>query len=651
MTADQQFPAQRQTAANAAGAHTAASSTGAANLTASNTRADGQPLGVDHFGRVHMVGIGGAGMSVVARLLAARAREGVPGLRVQGCDAALGPAALALAQEGIEVYAGHGASHVVDASGAVLVDTLVVSSAIKESNPDLRAARDHKVQVLHRSQALASVMAQTTGVAVAGAHGKTTTSAMLATVLRVMGADPSFAIGGVLRQLAADGSVEVIPGGHLGTGPVLVAEADESDGSFLNYRPTYSLVLNVEPDHLDHYGSAEAFEQAFDAFAHRIVPGGALIACADDPGAARTAARYAASGGQAYTYGTGALRESDQPETESGAVRPDTEPDTARLGIARHVVIDQIVTSAQGSSARLTGGPLGLDPVTITLTVPGVHNLLNATAAVMTAALITGQAQQAAAAISHFGGTGRRFELRGTVQVHGAHHQGVQARERQAQKAQTQPLQTQLVHAQETQASAVGEAQGSTACPQRAASIRVVDDYAHHPTEVEALLKAARTFAGPGRVLVLFQPHLFSRTRTFARQFAQALSLADAVVVTGIYPARELAADFPDVTATTITDLMDGQGWAIEDRMQAARHIAGLAQPSDVVFTVGAGDVTNLAQDIVTIVQARWDTDASLRSDSDSGCHGDAGSHGDPHTHGASGNCCTSGSHGAQVVS
>ncbi|TGJ94560.1 UDP-N-acetylmuramate--L-alanine ligase, partial [Actinotalea fermentans ATCC 43279 = JCM 9966 = DSM 3133] len=245
------------------------------------------PLTLGDLGSVHLVGIGGAGMSVVARLLVAR------GVRVQGSDARDSAVVEALRADGVTVHVGHEAGNVVGA------DTLVLSSAVRPDNPELVAAHTAGLRVLHRSQALAALMALGRSVAVAGAHGKTTTSAMVATTLRSAGLDPSFAIGGSV--ITSDGAV---PGGHLGSGDVVVAEADESDGSFLNYSPTIAVVLNVEPDHLDHYGSREAFEQAFVDFAQRIAPGGFLVACADDPGARALADVHRGAGGRVVTYGT-----------------------------------------------------------------------------------------------------------------------------------------------------------------------------------------------------------------------------------------------------------------------------------------------------------------------------------------------------------
>lgn len=453
----------------------------------------------EELGRVHLVGVGGAGMSAVALLLAAR---GVP---VSGSDARDSAVLAALRAAGVVVHVGHDAAHVGRA------DTLVVSSAIREANPELAAARERALRVLHRSVALASLMRDRRTVAVAGAHGKTTTSAMVAAVLTAAGLDPSYAIGA-----AIEGPV----GARSGTGDVFVAEADESDGSFLAYRPEVAVVTNVEPDHLDHYGTLAAFEAAFLAFAGRIVPGGHLVACADDAGSRRLAAHAAADGVAVITYGTA----------------PDA---VVRLG--------PWAPSGEGGSAELLDTRDGT-AVRIELQVPGAHNALDAAAALTAARLLGVPTDVAAAALAGFRGTGRRFEDRG--ERHG---------------------------------------------------VRVVDDYAHHPTEVAALLAAARGVAAGGRVLVLFQPHLYSRTRTFAGEFAAALGAADLVVVTDVYAARE--DPDPAVTGALVTDLMPpGRGRFVADRREAAAVVGAAARPGDLVLTVGAGDVTELAPLVLAAV-------------------------------------------------
>lgn len=451
-------------------------------------------------GRVHLIGVGGAGMSAVAALLAAR------GLEVSGSDAAatnLGP----LSAAGVVVHAGHDAA-LVDGAG-----TVVVSTAIRDTNPELVAARELGVPVLHRSRALAALMAGRRGVAVAGAHGKTTTSAMVAVALAHAGLDPSWAIGGTVT-----GSSEAVGGAHHGAGDVMVVEADESDRSFLAYRPDIAVVTNVEPDHLDHYGSREAFEAAFAEFAAQVT--GTLVVCVDDPGAARLAVTAARAGIAVRTYGT-----APSADVVVGPWHPD------------------------GSGGLATVTADGGAPVELRLGVPGAHNALNAAAAWTVARLLGVAGEVAAAGLAAFAGTGRRFEDRGV-----------------------------------------------------AAGVRVVDDYAHHPTEVAALLRAARAVAGHGRVLALFQPHLYSRTAAFAAEFAAALALADVVVVTDVYAAREDVD--PDVTGALITDRMDGRASFVADRQAAAHAIAAAAHAGDLVLTVGAGDVTTLGPVILADLAA-----------------------------------------------
>ncbi|MFC8191835.1 UDP-N-acetylmuramate--L-alanine ligase [Cellulomonas sp. NPDC057328] len=469
------------------------------------------PVPLADLGRVHLVGVGGAGMSAIAPLLASR------GLTVSGSDAHDGPALAGLRAAGVRVHVGHDAAHVDD------VDSLVVSSAVRASNPEVAAAQLRGLPVLHRSEALASLMAGRDAVAVAGAHGKTTTSAMIATALVHAGADPAFAIGGVVRS--AEGT---LGGSRHGDGP-FVAEADESDGSFLAYEPLVAVVTNVEPDHLDHYGSREAFEEAFVRFAARVRPGGLLVACADDPGAARLVASardgLRRRGADVVTYGVG-----QDADVHVGASRA---TDDGRWEV--------VLTPADGTG-----------PVTLRLRVPGAHMALDAAAAWCVLRRLGVASTDAATGLDAFAGTGRRFDDRGT-----------------------------------------------------AAGVRVVDDYAHHPTEVAALLTAARQVAGTGRVLALFQPHLFSRTRTFAAEFGAAFDLADAVVVTDVYAARE--DPDPAVTGALVADAVPTPGKArfVPDRVGAAHAVAALARDGDLVLTVGAGDVTELGPVVLAALEGR----------------------------------------------
>jgi len=476
------------------------------------------------LGRVHLVGVGGAGMSAIAGLLAAR------GLTVSGSDAKEGPALDGLRAAGVTVHVGHDAAHVED------VDSVVLSSAIRDSNPELARARERGLPVLHRSEALAALMAGRIGIAVAGAHGKTTTSAMVATALAAAGRedevlDPSYAIGGTV--LTPGGAT---PGYRTGAGEAFVAEADESDGSFLAYAPAVAVVTNVEPDHLDHYGTTEAFEAAFAAFADRVLDGGALVACLDDAGAARLVAevgeRLTRRGVRVLTYGT---------DASIGDLGPD-------------LVVGPVVAAGGTWRTTLTSRSAEVPGADLELAVPGEHNAANAAAAYLAAWAVGADPAAVAAGLGEFRGTGRRFEDRGT-----------------------------------------------------AGGVRVVDDYAHHPTEVAALLRTARGVAGDGAVHVLFQPHLYSRTRTFAAEFGAALDLADTVVVTDVYAARE--DPDPEVSGDTIVQRVPTPGRArfVADRHEAARVVAAGAAPGDLVLTVGAGDVTELGAVVLAALAGAGD--------------------------------------------
>jgi UDP-N-acetylmuramate--alanine ligase len=462
------------------------------------------------LGRVHFVGIGGAGMSGIARILLAR---GVP---VSGSDAKDSAGLAALRALGAQVHVGHDAGHLAHLGAG---DTVVVSSAVRESNPELAAARAAGLSVLHRSQALAAVMLGRRGVAVAGTHGKTTTTAMVTVALQHCGADPSFAIGGELAEGGANA--------HDGSGDVFVAEADESDGSFLLYHPLVAIVTNVEPDHLDHYGTPEAVAAAFDAFCDSVQPGGVIVACADDPGSARMAARAKErrSDVEVITYGFGDL----------GVLPGGTD---THVDIGADGAVELLVGCSEAGSMRLQ--------------VPGRHNVLNAAAAFTAVGWLGFPFAAVAEGLAGFTGTRRRFETRGVV-----------------------------------------------------AGVAVVDDYAHHPTEVEAVLRAAREVVTGGRVIAVFQPHLYSRTRIFAAEFGAALGLADEVVVMDVYAAREDPE--PGVSGALVADavpLPRERVAYVPSWSAVAAEVAGRARPGDLVLTIGAGDVTMLAPQIIAALAA-----------------------------------------------
>jgi UDP-N-acetylmuramate--alanine ligase len=470
-----------------------------------------EPAAVGELGRVHFVGIGGAGMSGIARILLAR------GVAVSGSDAAPSDLLDELAALGAVIHLGHDGANV---GGA---DTLVVSSAIRPDNPELTEARRRGIRVLHRAAALGSAMLGRRGIAIAGTHGKTTTTSMLTTILRGCGADPAYVIGGILAETglgAADGS-----------GAEFIAEADESDGSFLMLSPQAAVVTCVEADHLDNYGSLAEIEAAFLAFARRISPGGLLVTSADDPGARALAAAAADLPVRLRTYGAAAG--------------------------ADYLVSD---VTPRGMATRLTVTPGRQAPVSVPggipveIRVPGRHNAMNAAAALATAIELGYPAGQAADGLAAYGGTRRRMELK-------------------------------------------GEADG----------VRVLDSYAHHPTELAADLAAARDVAAGGRVIAVFQPHLYSRTRIFAAGFAAALGLADEALVLDVYAAREDPE--PGVTGNLIAAAVPGGAHYLPDRGEVPAAVASLAKPGDLVLTMGAGDVTALGPLIVAALRARTGED------------------------------------------
>ena len=472
------------------------------------------------LGRVHFTGIGGAGMSGIARIMIAR------GVTVSGSDSAASELLASLAALGADVHVGHAAANLADA------DTVVVSSAIRPDNPELAAARARGLRVLHRAAALASLMLGRRGVAVAGTHGKTTTSSMITTALRHCGADPGYVVGGILSETGL--------GAEDGSGAVFVAEADESDGSFLMLSPEAAVVTCVEADHLDNYAGLAEIEGTFAAFARRIVPGGVLVACADDPGARSLAAAAAALPIRVRTYG-----EADDADYRITSVVP------------RGMSVSLEVRGAPGSGPGGPGGPGQVAPVRLEVGVPGRHNALNAAAAyaaVLELGLPSVRAGQAASGLAAYRGTRRRMEPKG-----------------------------------------------------EAGGITVLDSYAHHPTELAADLRAAGDIAPGGRVIAVFQPHLFSRTRIFASEFGAALGLADEVFVLDIYAAREDPE--PGVTGELVARAVPGgRAVFLPDAAAVPGAVADTARPGDLILTMGAGDVTAQGPLIVAALRARAGT-------------------------------------------
>lgn len=453
-------------------------------------------------GHVHIVGIGGAGMSGIARILVAR------GVQVSGSDARESRRLVALRALGIDARVGHSPEHVAGA------DSVVVSTAIKETNPEVVAARSLGIPVVSRADALAAVMAGYRGVAVAGTHGKTTTTSMLTIALQHCGADPSYAIGSELNDSGANA--------HQGSGDLFVVEADESDGSFLVLPATAGIVTNVEPDHLDHWGSTAAVEQAFADFVTGIgAAGGFVVACADDAGSARLAEQARAAGLDVRTYGS-------DPSAD--------------------YVLADITTTASGASTTISHA--GHPVAALSLVVPGEHNARNAAAALVTGVGLGFDAEQLAEGLGQFTGTRRRFDLKGEVN-----------------------------------------------------GVRVIDDYAHHPTEIAATLRAARQVVGEGNLVVAFQAHHYYRTAMFTREFGEALGLADHVVVLEVYaPGEE---PIPGASGQSIASFvpLPADRVVFEPSWSAvAGHLAARARPGDIVMTLGAGDIVLLGPEVLDLV-------------------------------------------------
>ncbi len=442
--------------------------------------------------RIHLVGIGGAGMSGLARIMAAH------GFFISGSDMKDSSVLAGLRAIGITVTLGHAREN---AQG---IDFLVYSSAIDANNPEMIFARENNIPLLSRAEALAILLSESKSVAVAGTHGKTTTTSMLTVAIQNCGEDPSFAIGGVLKTSGANA--------HKGTGPYFIVEADESDGSFIEYHPFGAVVTNVEHDHVDHFSTPESVFTAFESFSQTISPNGFLVYCADDPGSSRLGAQVDRC--PTWSYGT----------TSNADLR-----------------LDEIELEPGRSRARALwkGRSLG----TLEIQIPGEHNLKNGAAALCAGLLLGLPANQLMDGLASFGGTGRRFELKG--QVNG---------------------------------------------------IRVVDDYGHHPTEIEVTLIAARRYATDGRVLVIFQPHRYTRTKAFAAQFSRTLDLADQCWVLEVYGSSEKP--IHGVSGRSIAAKME-RGRFEPNFLTAISEIVEMARPADVILTLGAGDVSSLAPVIV----------------------------------------------------
>ncbi|MGE3843673.1 MAG: UDP-N-acetylmuramate--L-alanine ligase [Vicinamibacterales bacterium] len=443
--------------------------------------------------RIHFVGIGGIGMSGIAELLLNL------GYEVSGSDVKLSAATERLARMGACVFEGHDARHVG------VADVVVVSSAVASSNPEMGEALRRRIPVIPRAEMLGELLRLRYGIAVAGAHGKTTTTSMIAFALERAGLDPTAVIGG---RVSAFGS-----NARLGRGDVMVVEADESDGSFLKLAPSIAVITNVDREHLDHYGDFGRLQAAFVEFANRVPFHGAVVVCADD---AVLSALVPGMTRRVVTYGLDAAH---------ATVR------------GRNVALAGWISQCDVFSRDAGGGEVLLG--TLQLRVPGRHNLLNALAAVGVGLELGVPFDRMAAGLEEFTGAERRFQV-------------------------------------------LGETGG----------VLLVDDYGHHPTEIRSVLAAARGFESR-RILVVFQPHRYSRTAALLDEFAEALAEADELVLTDIYAAHEPAR--ADVSIELLAD-------AIRRRSSRPLHIvksldavpefvAAHARSGDLVVTLGAGSI------------------------------------------------------------
>ena len=452
--------------------------------------------------KIHFIGVGGAGMSGIARIMLAK------GFSISGSDKSESAMLTSLKALGAEIFIGHASQNLGNAQ------MVIISSAINESNAELLAAKAKGLPIIARATALAWLMSESTSVAIAGTHGKTTTTAMLTVALQSAGLDPSFAIGGTINTAGTNA--------HSGTGTIFVAEADESDGSFLAYKPTGAIITNIELDHVDHFPNEDAVFVVFEQFVSSIKQGGFLVACGDDAGVNNLLKRIQRTDLQIYLYGKGSSND---------------------------FRIDKIHLAPKGSSSVVlsTGRKVG----DLNLAVAGEHNLLNGLAAFTAACALGAAESKVLDGLASFTGTKRRFELKGEV-----------------------------------------------------GGVKVIDDYGHHPTELTVTLTTAKNLAQGGRVIVIFQPHRYSRTAAFATQFSTSLALADFTYLLEVYAASEKP--LPGVSSLLIAKAMNPQQVKFEPSMiEVVNEVVAMAKSGDVILTLGAGDVSSLGEPILQALANR----------------------------------------------
>jgi len=450
-----------------------------------------------HIGPIHFVGIGGAGMSAIAEIMIRI------GYQVQGSDARAGAGTERLEKLGARIFIGHDAAHI---QGAAAV---VYSTAIKAGNPELEAAEAERIPLVRRAEMLAELVRLKYSVAIAGTHGKTTTTSLVAALLDAGGLDPTVMNGGVINAYGA--------GAKAGQGDWVVVEADESDGTFLYLKPTIAVVTNIDPEHLDHWGDFEAVKRAFQEFAESIPFYGRAVVCLDHPEVQAMAARV--SNRRIVTYGT-------NPQAEVRALDLEMGPDGARF--------DVVISPIGAEAVRLDG---------LKLPMAGRHNVLNALAAIAVARELGVSDDAIRAGLKDFAGVKRRFTTTGVVN-----------------------------------------------------GVRVIDDYGHHPVEIAAVLRAARSMT-PGKVIAVVQPHRFSRLLDLFDEFCGCFNDADTVIVADVYPAGEAPIEGVDRDA-----LVEGLRRAghrhvlpLPDPAALAGLVAEEAHDGDLVVCLGAGDITQWA--------------------------------------------------------
>jgi UDP-N-acetylmuramate--alanine ligase len=464
-------------------------------------------MNFDHIRAIHFVGIGGIGMSGVAEILAEA------GVSVSGCDLRRSPATDLLESRGIAVAIGHDREHLEG------VDLVVVTAAVKGANDEIDQARRRGIRIVRRAEMLGELVRGKRGIGVAGTHGKTTTSAMVATVLAEAGLDPTVMIGGMVGNFGGNAKS--------GKSEFVVVEADEYDRTFHELHPQIAVVTNIEADHLEYYGSFEAIEEAFEIFVRGIAPGGLLIGCIDDPAVASLVARL--SGSQVAERGNPATRQPDNP-----ALR------TISYGLSENAQVRAVNISFESRGSRFEVPGVGW----FKLFVPGEHNVRNALAAIAVGRELGIEPATIALGLAKFLGVDRRFQILGDY-----------------------------------------------------AGAIIVDDYAHHPTEIRATLDAARRGYPQRRVVALFQPHLYSRTRDFADDFALALKTADIAIVAPIYAAREKPLE--GVSARMIADAESGIEFLDRSNNEIYNEMRRRLEPNDIFITMGAGDVHEIAEMLV----------------------------------------------------